>query len=306
MIQRVIRAGKRDGFASLPVKVFDKAVRKMTNRHWFYTRSPRLSWKLEVEENGTNILFMARTEDEYNRCRQGGKSILVQPMLETASPGDVVYDIGACLGTVSCILGASLRQSEVYAFEPLPSNLRALRENFEINNIDGEIFPVALSDADGEDQLAVPKDVEGGYGNSSIALGGERTEFRHDKEESIPVTLKRGDGMVEEEDLPVPNIVSIDVEGAEQRVIEGLENTLAHEDCRAMFVEVHEYMLPHFGDDAKSMEAKIRSLGFGIERYDERVLRPEIMSGEEVRLYRIKATKNDPKTNGSVEKRESG
>ena len=53
-----------------------------------------------------------------------------------------------------------------------------------------------------------------------------------------------GDVVVRNKNLSLPNIVKIDVEGYEYQVIEGFEETLKQQICRAVYLEVHPTLMP--------------------------------------------------------------
>lgn len=56
--------------------------------------------------------------------------------------GSVVIDIGANIGVYSIFAGQ--RGATVYAFEPVAENFSLLRENVELNRMEGKIFPFCL------------------------------------------------------------------------------------------------------------------------------------------------------------------
>ena len=58
------------------------------------------------------------------------------------------------------------------------------------------------------------------------------------------VEIIPGDVLVQDEKLPLPNVVKIDVEGYEYYVIRGLRNTLSNRDCHMVCVEMHPMMFP--------------------------------------------------------------
>ena len=69
--------------------------------------------------------------------------------------GDIVIDIGAHVGMVSIVLGKLNPAITVYAFEPIPTNYKALIENIKINNI-RNVFPINLAvTEDGRDILMI-------------------------------------------------------------------------------------------------------------------------------------------------------
>lgn len=125
----------------------------------------------------------------------------IQALLqETVRPGDVVFDVGANVGFFS-VLAARLG-AKVYAFEPVPQNASRIARNAARNGLDIEVVPAAVWDsADGV--ALVPGEslsewhAEGGGGILSITL----------------------DDFIRTHDAP--DVLKIDVEGAEGRVLRG-------------------------------------------------------------------------------------
>ena len=72
-----------------------------------------------------------------------------------------------------------------------------------------------------------------------------------------------GDSLIDRDDLPSPDVVKIDVEGAELQVIQGLSSALAN--ARVVYCEVH----PQHVDEEDVFDA-LRSLGFTVERLGTR------------------------------------
>jgi len=143
------------------------------------------------------------------------------------TPGASVYDVGANVGIYTLL--ASLKAcayGRVYAFEPLARNLRYLHRHVAINHLQNcLIMEVAVSDTEGTQRLsAAPWD-------HSMA------RLSPDGELEIPtVTLDRC--IYGEKGLRPPNVIKIDVEGAELPVLRGASRTLTeYRPC--LFIEIH-------------------------------------------------------------------
>jgi FkbM family methyltransferase len=135
--------------------------------------------------------------------------------------GDVLYDVGAHAGFVS-VLGCRLvgPTGHVHCFEPVPSNVAALRTNLDANDFhNATIHALALSDEDGEIRMHV----------------GERGITAHMASDGDFVAVAtRCDSLK----LRAPSMVKIDVEGAESRVLTGMQHMLGAERP-IVVVEVH-------------------------------------------------------------------
>jgi FkbM family methyltransferase len=140
---------------------------------------------------------------------------------------DVVYDVGANVGIYSLL--ASLRvgpSGKVYSFEPLQRNLSYLRRHLILNNMQNcLIVETAVSNRNGTRPF------------SAAAWDTNMGRLSFDGEILISsITL---DSCIygEKRFLP-PNIIKIDVEGAELEVLEGSSRTLT-EFHPMIFLEVH-------------------------------------------------------------------
>jgi FkbM family methyltransferase len=199
------------------------------------------------------------------------------------------FDVGAGIGTLSCVVGCHTPEGSVHAFEPLPANVRAIQQNLSQNSFNAEVYQHAFSDENKQISFTIPsRTVEAGYTNAALLPNHTESNFWDDKKETIEISAKRGDDLIDEENIPIPNIVSIDVEGAEMKVIQGLEEALSNDECRALFCEVHEYLLSDFDTTSQRLENKIRQIGFDIQTWDHREYE---MEGESKSLYRIAAFK---------------
>lgn len=144
---------------------------------------------------------------------------------EYVRPGSVVYDIGAHAGFFSLLAGRAAGPTGlVLAFEPLPANVQRLADNLAANAAKNVKFmPIAIADEDGEapfDEHA--SSLEGALGG---AAGG------------LTVNVRSIDSLARE-DVPPPDVIKIDVEGAEGRVLRGARETLQNHRP-IVLVEVH-------------------------------------------------------------------
>jgi FkbM family methyltransferase len=174
--------------------------------------------------------------------------------LNDLSPNDVVYDIGANVGMYTCFAMSALGSGEVIGFEPEPRNADRLRENLQLNGHDANrrVKEYALGEEDDDGYLDL-KGSELGSGRHVLADHG------------IDVTVRRVDTLVESGELPRPDVVKIDVEGAEMAVLRGMECVLG--EVRVIYCEVHR-------DESDSGPTEVgdylRSRGFDVEQINKR------------------------------------
>jgi len=141
--------------------------------------------------------------------------------------GSVVYDIGAHAGFFS-LLSSRLAGADgrVLAFEPRAENIERLRRNIAANSAGNvEVVPAAASDRAGEAPFVMHASTLEGY----LAADGEISAARV-RTETIDALVAGG--------MTPPDLMKIDVEGAEAAVIRGAARTIdAYRPL--MLIEVH-------------------------------------------------------------------
>lgn len=211
-----------------------------------------------------------------NNMRFTSEKKELQAFLGDIRPDDVVYDIGANTGLYSLFAAKKCPDGAVVAFEPYPPNVQILNQDITRNGLDNiRVRELALSNTTGLIAFTQPSQDDIGYGSSSIT--------RNQTSDTIEVPTAPGDELIIDGELPQPNVLKIDVEGAEGLVIDGLRNTLSAPKCRVLYCEVH---LPgsdirpsssEMGVPPDELEAQLRGLGFSVEemqtRGNERTLR---------------------------------
>lgn len=133
-------------------------------------------------------------------------------------PGDIVLDCGAHVGSFArAALGAGAEK--VVAVEVSPDNLECLRRNFEAEIRQGRliVFAKGVWDQEGSATLEV------GDGSSEIDAVGAHSPWTRPGPQ-VPLTTI--DRIVEELELPRVDFIKMDIEGAEERALEGGRRTL--------------------------------------------------------------------------------
>lgn len=131
----------------------------------------------------------------------------------TMMPGDIVFDIGANVGFYTLLASELVGPGgHVYSFEPVPRNINFLKEHLRLNKVtNATIIERAVSETNGEAYFDDSPDNSMGR----LAISGSRTVRT--------VTI---DSLVSAGQLPGPDSLKIDVEGAEAQVLTGARATL--------------------------------------------------------------------------------
>ncbi len=143
----------------------------------------------------------------------------------TITPGSVVFDVGAHAGLYALLASVLVGPAgSVVAFEPLPRNLRYLREHLRINRISNvRVIEAAVSAR---------------TGTTLFAEGPDSFSGRIDEDGVLRVPLVGLDDMILRGEIPAPDYIKIDAEGAERLVLDGARATLAAAHP-TLFLSVH-------------------------------------------------------------------
>ena len=185
--------------------------------------------------------------EDYRANELGGERSLVEKYIELLEDGMIVWDVGANIGVFS--LFAARANAQVHSFEPDPGFAKRLRRNIYLNGQDGSItiHEMALNDTNGQITL---------YTDGVDGMSPGLSEGDSEDREEVVVDQQRGDAL----NLQSPDLLKIDVEGAEGGVIRGMTDIL--ESIDMIVVELHQTMLPRFGDEPKDVKKFIVSHGF--------------------------------------------
>jgi FkbM family methyltransferase len=186
---------------------------------------------LRINLHGSAVTFATGTAERP----------LQEALARELKPGATFYDIGANIGFITLIAARLVGPTgRVVAFEPVPKNVAAIRENLALNGITWvDVQETAMARQSGAATLIV-SDVSA---FSRLASVNVPTGAR----ETIEVKVNSVDEFVASGSERVPDVVKIDVEGAELEVIEGMRQTLSQHrpvvlcevhDCNVQYVEL--------------------------------------------------------------------
>lgn len=146
-----------------------------------------------------------------HRCWLGSYELEFQKCLaREVRPGGVFYDIGANVGFYSLLAAVLIGAGQVYAFEPLPANLRYLRKHLELNRAQNvKVFEMAISDERGMVSFAT----EETRGMGHLQPGGNAS-----------VQTSTLDALLCEQKIAAPDYIKMDIEGAEFRALLGAKD----------------------------------------------------------------------------------
>lgn len=148
----------------------------------------------------------------------------IDTFLSWLKPGSVFYDLGANAGYFTLIANRVITEGKIYSFEPSPAARHLFEKHLEINsdkitagNI--SLLPFAISNAE--------KQIE--FSDSNIQKEGNTyikgSPIFSGAENKITVQCYSVDGLLDQ-GFERPDVMKIDVEGAEYDVLQGAVKTL--------------------------------------------------------------------------------
>jgi FkbM family methyltransferase len=155
---------------------------------------------------------------------------LQEAIADKLREGNVFYDIGANNGFIS-LFGAKMmgERGQVYAFEPLPNNFEQLRKVVRDNKLSNcEPIQRAVSNSVGTAELYLEDDVATATPSLTNKGGGGK---------GLSVHTTTLDAFVSEHRWP--NLIKLDVEGAEALVLQGALTVLSSDKAPTWIIEVH-------------------------------------------------------------------
>lgn len=182
--------------------------------------------------------------------------------------GKVIYDVGAHIGYHTLNFAVRVgEQGRVYAFEPHELHVRRLRENLEANDDlkqSVEVLRVAVGDRTGQGAFLYSDDLEGGGSSGSCLATAHtphpRVHYAHHRETQVKVVSI--DEVVASGVCLAPDLLKIDVEGAEGLVLRGARDTLRQYEP-VVLLEVHGIVAMQETSDV------LRGLGYEMELLQE-------------------------------------
>ncbi|MFA1610785.1 FkbM family methyltransferase [Halobellus rubicundus] len=230
--------------------------------------------------NDISASFYTKTRSEFTRFRDptlNGEIKVLEEILESLNTDDVFYDIGANVGLHACFASKIINSGSVVAIEPHSKSAQRLNENIGLNNESVIIREVGFSSENTSAKLVIPTDQAG-------SVGDVRPESGNHREKHPEIQLVRGDDKIIDDNLPVPDVLKIDVDGGEYDVLAGLRRTIESGGCQTIFCEIHPGALK----DYNTTESDVLSL---LQDWKYSITKMEISHNSRIDEYYIRADK---------------
>jgi FkbM family methyltransferase len=234
----------------------DDAVRQS----YFTLRAAPHGYRYRTRVGDASAELSMATWLEYKRVKGlHGERTVLDRLLADVDEDTVFWDVGANVGIYSCLVADSTTGT-VVGFEPESNNRERLRANLTANEpgCQWRVSPIALWDRNITRRLAAGfsedyRDV--GAGHYYVAETGEHE-----------IECRRADSLFEGE-WSVPDVVKIDVQGAELNVLRGFGDSL--DAVETIYVELHTEKATRYESTVEEAEAYLRDAGFSLEHLGE-------------------------------------
>src|SRR6266436_6124718 len=202
---------------------------------------------------------IVRVEEEVGRelyCRGIFESEETEFLKSLVTETSVCFDIGANIGYYSLLFASLSPRGFVHSFEPVPLNYHILCANSLLNgftNLNANLCAVG----DREDNVELIVSTDSAY--SSLVDTGRKPVAS-----KISVRMITLDEYCESNDIRRIDLLKVDVEGAEGRVLSGAQRIMENPERRprTAMLELYEPMLKRYESSIEEISAQMRALGY--------------------------------------------
>jgi FkbM family methyltransferase len=193
-----------------------------------------------LEIRGVPLCFQVIEGDSGDQLRSGYESEVYE-FIDSLPPGSTLYDLGASIGHFS--LYAAAKGLRTLAFEPDPTNFRALTTNASANNLDNlSAFEIAISDGVEATSVLRTSSQKPRIGDHHKVLdvadySGARS-LLNELDRVVTVRSMALDAAIDRLDLPQPTALKVDIDGSELAFLRGAACTLRDGRLQSVLIEL--------------------------------------------------------------------
>ena len=230
--------------------------------------------RLSVEVHGVTVSGTYSRHYQYllQLPAGGPHPYQLELFVDRVEPDATILDVGAHIGVYATLAAQRVGSAgRVIAVEPDARNVEILRANLVANAVEErvEIIEAAASDANGTVRF---------YLDEAEATGTMGSQWEDPLADSRPAEIPavRLDDVLGESE---PDLVKIDVQGAEVAALRGLQGTFERYPPKVIFVELNRAALERAGSSGDELVASVRSLGLEVWFIDEARREPILIEG---------------------------
>ncbi len=153
--------------------------------------------------------------------------------IDNFSENYIFWDIGSNIGQYAIYAALAHKKSNIYAFEPSPSNLVVLSRNISVNHLSKKISIVPFGLINKRNSFVFMNESKFEEGSAMHKLN----EYKNSKFQYkiFGTSLKN---LIKNKTLHIPNYIKIDVDGNELDVLQGFGNYLKSKKIKSLFIEL--------------------------------------------------------------------
>jgi FkbM family methyltransferase len=222
-------------------KYYGAAITKFPPNHYSY----KIGTHRHVQREGLRLnLDLSELVDWFEFW--GFKELSRESLLNQIKKGDTVFDIGGNNGILALKMASTTGvNGGVYSFEPDPDNFNRLMGNVNLNNLKIEAHNIGFSDKPEKSFITVVDKRNLGKNRILKDSAGK------------PIVLEDLDSFVNKSDLANIDLIKIDVEGFEMKVLTGGIETIKKYQPK-LFIEVDDSNLREQGSSASEVMAFLK------------------------------------------------
>lgn len=177
--------------------------------------------------------------------------------IDSINAGEVLYDLGACEGRFS--IYAAKKGIKVISFEPEEKNYAVFKQNIELNELTADtLLPInaGVGAENGTATMDIGQPWEGGH-QKVVNHGEVRNDLNFNFVTAQKIKIVSLDKYIEEQNVPAPDYLKIDIDGSEMPFLNGAKETLQNLKLKGIIFELSET-----DDNFKNILSALKGYGF--------------------------------------------
>lgn len=177
-----------------------------------------------------------------------------------------IFDVGAYVGQITKIYRGLFRNATIYSFEPFPDSFEALKQTSE--GYPTHPYQMAVADCAGKTKFNVNTDPKCNsfYTRPTQSDGEKYYPNRAKFIGQIEVETTSVDEFCDAKNISRIDILKLDVEGAEKRVLKGATRRLSEHSIGLIYSEV--MFVPHYEGGCSFQELSVLLCQYGYTLFD--------------------------------------
>ncbi|MCK9375551.1 MAG: FkbM family methyltransferase [Syntrophobacterales bacterium] len=202
---------------------------------------------------GKIFLNLKESPSQFSRAIGQYEVLKKKTIVNLLKPGKTFIDVGANMGDYTLMAAKIVGETgKVMSIEPAPNNIKWINKSIKLNGYPNiTVKNIALGETDGMAKLYLSH-VSGWH--SLIPSLPNRNQG------DITVEVKTLDNLLKNDNCNNVDMIKIDVEGAELKVLKGSYQTLTKNHDIIVLVDIH----PTLGVDPNEVGNSLRELGFDL------------------------------------------